>query len=288
MGDRIAIVTDSCSGLTEEQGRARGVFVVPMPFYLDDALYYEGVSITAEAFYARLRAGCRVSTSQPAPGDVAAVWDRVLQDHDQIVYIPMTSALSGSCMTAATLAEDYGGRVLVADNKAISLVQRQAAEEAAALRDRGCSAREIKARLEGNAGRNRVYLGVDSLRYLRQGGRISSANAMIGTALQIKPVLTIDPAGIHAYCKARGRKQMLERMIEAVRQDLSEHFAGRKVSMYIAYAGSPEQGLAWQQQVQQAFPEYAVGADRLPLVIACHTGPDVYGVGFVEDLPLEG
>ncbi len=287
MKERIAIVTDSCSGLTEEQGRDLGAFVVPMPFYMDDVLYYEGVSITAEEFYARLRAGCRVSTSQPAPGDVAAVWDKVLESHDQIVYIPMTSALSGSCASAAVLADDYGGRVVVADNKAISLVQRQAVEEAVALRNQGCSAEEIRRRLESNAGRNRIYLGVDSLRYLRQGGRISSSSAMIGTALQIKPVLSIDMEGIHAFCKARGKKQMMERMIEATRRDMETFFAGRKLSVYIAYAGSPEQGLAWQQTVQEAFPSYQVGADRLPLVIACHTGPDVYGVGFVEDLPLE-
>lgn len=285
MKERVAIVTDSNSGLTMEQGEALAVYVLPMPFYMEDTLHYEGVTIAADEFYTRLRAGCRVSTSQPAPGDLMALWDKVLQEWDQLVYIPMTSALSGSYLSAAALAEDYDGKVLVADNKSISLVQRQAVNEAVALRDKGLSAAEIKERLESWAGHNRIYLGVDSLRHLRQGGRISSADAVIGTALQIKPVLTIDTESIRVCCKARGKKQMAQRLISYLREDLEGPFAGRDVSLYIAYAGSPEQGAAWREEVQKAFPEYVVGADRLPLVIACHTGPDVFGIGLAENLP---
>ena len=286
MEERVAIVTDSNSGLTPEQGEAMGVYVLPMPFYMEDTLHYEGVTIAAETFYTRLRAGCRVSTSQPAPGDLMALWDKVLETWDKLVYIPMTSALSGSCFCAAAAAEDYNGRVLVADNKSISLVQRQAVEEAVALRDRGVSAAEIKERLEVWAGHNRIYLGVDSLHYLRQGGRISPAEEVLGTALQIKPVLTIDTRAIQVCCKARGRKQMAQRLIAYLRADVEGPFAGRDVSLYIAYAGSPEQGEAWRQAVQDAFPDRPVGADRLPLVIACHTGPDVYGLGLAENMPL--
>ena len=284
MKERVAIVTDSNSGLTVEQGESLGAYVLPMPFYMEDTLQYEGVTIAAEEFYKRLRAGCRVSTSQPAPGDLIALWDKVLEEWDKLVYIPMTSALSGSYLSAAALAEDYDGRVVVADNKSISLVQRQAVIEAVALRDNGASAEDIKGRLEGWAGHNRIYLGVDSLRYLRQGGRISSADAVIGTALQIKPVLSIDTQAIKLCCKARGRKQMAQKLISYLREDLEGPFSERDVSVYIAYAGSPEQGEAWRQEVQQAFPSYTVGADRLPLVIACHTGPDVFGIGLAENM----
>ena len=192
---RTAVVTDSNSGILPAAGETLGVYVVPMPFTIDGTTYYEGISLTADRIFRYLEAGAEVSTSQPAPGELQELWDRVLQSYDELVYIPMTSSLSGSCMSAMALAEEYGGRVQVADNKRISLLQKQSVLEAAALRDRGMRAAEIKALLEVHALEQRIYLGVDSLKQLRKGGRISPAAAAVGTALQIKPVLRLWEGG---------------------------------------------------------------------------------------------
>ena len=288
MKKQTAVITDSNSGLTAAQREKLGVYVVPMPFTIDGELYYEGVSLSAEDFYRMQAEGREMSTSQPAPGDLLALWERVLGEYEELVYIPMTSGLSGSCMSARSLAEEYGGRVQVVDNRRISLLLRQSVEEAAALRDRGRSAAEIRTLLERHALDFRIYLGVETLRYLRKGGRITPAAAALGAALQIKPVLKILGGSIDTYCKARGRRQMMDRLIGAIREDLTlPEFAGADLSMYIAYTGAPSVGEAWLQEVQAAFPERTVRADRLPLVIACHTGPGAIGVGFAKNLNLE-
>ena len=281
---RTAVVTDSNSGILPAAGEALGVYVVPMPFTIDGALYYEGVSLTAEGFFQALAAGAEVSTSQPAPGELQGLWEKVLEDYDELVYIPMTSSLSGSCMSAMVLAEDYGGRVQVADNKRISLPQKQSVLEAAALRDQGKTAAEIKEILEAHALEHRIYLGVESLKQLRKGGRISPAAAAVGTALQIKPVLRLWEGGIDLYAKVRGHKQMEQKLIQALGQDLEADFAGQPVSLYVAYAGTAEQGEAWRQTVQAAFPDRPVTAEPLSLVIACHTGPGAFGIGLARDI----
>lgn len=283
---RTAVVTDSNSGILPAAGEALGVYVMPMPFTIDGTLYDEGVSLTAERFFRYLAAGAEVSTSQPAPGELQALWERVLQSYDELVYIPMTSSLSGSCMSAMALAEELGGRVHVADNKRISLPQKQSVLEAAALRDRGVRAAEIKEILEAHALEHRIYLGVDSLKQLRKGGRISPAAAAVGTALQIKPVLRLGEAGIDVHAKVRGHKQMEQKLIESLRRDLETDFAGKPVSLYVAYAGTPEQGEAWRQTVQEAFPDRPVTADVLSLVIACHTGPSAFGIGLAQNLEI--
>ncbi len=283
---RTAVVTDSNSGILPAMGEALGVYVVPMPFTIDGTTYYEGVSLTAERFFRYLEAGAEVSTSQPAPGELQELWDQVLQAYDELVYIPMTSSLSGSCMSAVALAEEYGGRVQVADNKRISLLQKQSVLEAVALRDRGVRAAEIKEILEAHALEHRIYLGVDSLKQLRKGGRISPAAAAVGTALQIKPVLRLWEGGIDMHAKVRGRRQMEQKLIASLRQDLETDFAGKPVSLYVAYVGTPEEGEAWRQTVQAAFPDHPVTADVLSLVIACHTGLGAFGIGLAQNLEI--
>lgn len=283
---RTAVVTDSNSGILPAMGRELGVFVVPMPFTINGTLYYEGVSLTAEEFFRYMEEGAEVSTSQPAPGELQDLWEKVLEEYDELVYIPMTSSLSGSCMSAMALAEDFEGRVQVADNKRISLLQKQSVLEAAALRDKGKTAEEIKEILEEHALEHRIYLGVESLKQLRKGGRISPATAAIGTALQIKPVLRLWEGGIDLFAKVRGRKQMEQKMIEALRRDLETDFAGKPVSLYVAYVGTPEQGEAWRQTVQEAFPGHPVTKDVLSLVIACHTGLNVFGIGLAQNLEI--
>ena len=283
---RTAVVTDSNSGILPAAGEALGVFVVPMPFTINGRLYYEGVSLTAERFFRELAAGAEVSTSQPAPGELQELWERVLRSYDELVYIPMTSSLSGSCMSAAALAEEFGGRVQVADNKRISLLQKQSVLEAAALRDRGMGAAEIKALLEAHALEQRIYLGVDSLKQLRKGGRVSPTAAAVGTALQIKPVLRLWEGGIDVYAKVRGHRQMEQKLIDVLRRDLETEFAGKPVSLYVAYVGTPEQGEAWRQTVQAAFPDRPVTADVLSLVIACHTGMGAFGIGLAQNLEI--
>lgn len=284
---RTAVVTDSNSGILPDMGRELGVFVVPMPFTIDGTLYYEGVSLTSEQFFRYMEEDAEVSTSQPAPGELQDLWEKVLEEYDELVYIPMTSSLSGSCMSAMALADDFEGRVQVADNKRISLLQKQSVLEAVALRDQGKTAEEIKEILEAHALEQRIYLGVESLKQLRKGGRISPATAAIGTALQIKPVLRLWEGGIDMYAKVRGRKQMEQKMIEALRHDLETDFAGKPVSLYVAYVGTPEQGEAWRQTVQEAFPDHPVTADVLSLVIACHTGLNVFGIGLAQNLEIE-
>ena len=287
MRKKTAIVTDSNSGISQREAEDLGIYVLAMPFIVEETTYYEGRTISREAFYEALRREAPMSTSQPSLGEVGKLWDQVLADWEELIYIPMTAALSGSCGSASALAEDYGGRVQVADNRTISLLQRHGVREAIALREQGADAREIKRVLESRVGRNRIYLGVDSLRHLRRGGRVSPAAAAIGTALQIKPILSIDPEGFQVETKVRGRKAMLQELIHMLRKDLEGPFRGKKVSLYAAYAGREEDGAAWQEMARAAFAPMEVEMNPLPLVIACHTGPDVFGIGLAENLELE-
>lgn len=287
MRKKTAIVTDSNSGISQQEAEELGIYVLAMPFMVGETMYYEGRTISREAFYDALRKDVPMSTSQPSLGEVGKLWEDVLAEWEELVYIPMTAALSGSCGSAAALAEEYGGRVQVADNRAISLLQRHSVNEAIALRDRGADAREIKNILESRVGRNRIYLGVESLHHLRRGGRVSPAAAAIGTALQIKPILSIDPEGFQVQAKVRGRKAMLQELLHMLQKDLDGPFQGKDVSLYVAYAGREEDGAAWQEMARAAFAPREVGMNPLPLVIACHTGPDVFGIGLVENLELD-
>ena len=280
---RIAVLTDTNSGLTPAQAERYGVFLIPMPIILDGKTYFEDVSITPEEFYPRLAAGSMVSTSQPSPGDVADLWERLLEKYEKVIYIPMSSGLSGSWQTSAMLAEEYGGRVLTVNNRRISVTLRQSVLEAKRLAEEGAEAEEIAARLEREGLDASIYIAVNTLELLKRSGRVTAAGAAIGTALQIKPVLQIQGDKLDAYKKVRGIKAAMLTIIEGLESDRAGRFAGKPVSIRAAYTGSEETGEKWRLVLQSAFPDLAIEKDPLPLSIACHTGADALGVGIMPE-----
>lgn len=287
---KIAVVTDSNSGIREKEAKELGIYLVPMPFIIEEKVYFEGVNLTEEFFYEKLEGEESISTSQPAPGDVLALWNRLLKDYDQIVHIPMSSGLSNSCATAKMLAEDYPGKVFVADTKRISATQRQAVKDALALMEAGMDGAQIQKRLEEHGLEASIYIAVDTLKYLRKGGRITPAVAALGTVLHIKPVMEIQGGKLDMYAKARGQKNMRRKLIEAVQKDRAERFAGRDVKILMAYSGTKEVGEQWLAEVSEAFPGDTIEMEQLGYSICCHTGPGALGVGCVlieEERKLE-
>ena len=222
---KIAIVTDSNSGITQAQSKQLGVWVLPMPFYINDELFLEDITLTQEQFYDYLAQGADVKTSQPAPGDVTELWDTLLKDHDAVVHIPMSSGLSSSCQTAQILADDYDGRVQVVNNQRISVTQLQSVMDAKTMAEKGWTAAEIKEELERTKFDSDIYITVDTLKYLKKGGRLTPAAAAIGTVLNLKPVLRIKGEKLDAFSKTRGWKAAKKAMIEAVRHTMDTDFA---------------------------------------------------------------
>ena len=222
---KIAIVTDSNSGITQDQGRELGVYVLPMPFYINDVMYLEGITLTQEEFYRRLQQDEPISTSQPSPAEVCGLWDNLLKEYDEVVHIPMSSGLSASCETAMGLARNYDGKVQVVDNQRISVTQRQSVLDAVNLAKAGRTAAEIKKVLEDEKMESSIYITLETLKYLKKGGRITPAAAAIGTVLNLKPVLQIQGEKLDAYAKVRGKKQAKRVMIKAVQEDLEKRFA---------------------------------------------------------------
>lgn len=278
---KTAIVTDTNSGIYEAEGRELGVFVVPMPIIAGDETYYEGLTITRERFFELLQSDMTVRTSQPAPGDVAALWDRVLEEYDELVYIPMSGGLSSSVRSAELLAEEYDGRVQVADNHRISVTMRHAVLDAIALAERGMSAAEIKKVLEKSAYDSTVFLGVESLHYLKRGGRISPAAATIGSILNIKPLLVIRGEKIEPFATVRGTKNCRKRELEEMYKTAQEYKA-RGEHIRIGLAGSfvrEEDAEPWKQMAAEVFPGEEIRYDPLSYSVCCHTGPDAFGIG---------
>ena len=276
---KIAIVTDSNSGINQEQSRELGITVMPMPFFVNEKLHYEDIDLTQEEFYRLLTDDTiSVSTSQPSPGDVLALWNKLLKDYDEIVYIPMSSGLSASCSTAISLAEDFDGKVQVVNNQRISVTQYQSVLDAIVLRDAGYDAVGIREVLEREKMESSIYIMVDSLKYLKKGGRITPAAALIGSVLKLKPVLQIQGERLDAYAKARGVKAAKKIMLEAMHNDFSSRFAeyaaADQMSLYIAYCyGQDEVVKEWLSEVQASFPGLQVGSGLLSLSVVCHTGP---------------
>ena len=259
----IAIVTDSNSGITQAAARELGVRVLPMPFYINEELFFEDVTLTQEAFYQRLAEDADISTSQPAPGDVTGLWDELLESYDQIVYIPMSSGLSNSCETALMLAADYRDKVFVVDNQRISITQRQSVLDALELVRCGLDARRIHDVLMAQRLEASIYITVDTLKYLKKGGRV----------LGIKPVLQIQGDKLDAFAKARGWKSAKKIMLDAMERDVTERFAGKEVHLGAAYTCSDQEALAWKQEIQERFPGRSIHMDRLSLSVSCHIGP---------------
>lgn len=278
----IAVVTDSNSGIYPAEAKELGIWVVPMPVTINGREYLETVDLERDFFFRSQEAGAEITTSQPSPGAVTELWDRLLEDHDGILYLPMTSGLSSSYATASALAEDYEGRVMVPDIKRISVPLWQAVQDALLLIRKGLSLVEIARRLEERALCSSIYITTTTLEYLKKGGRITAAAAAIGTVLNLKPVLQIQGGKVDAYAKVRGVKQAVEKMFAALDQDLATRFAGKPVHIFAAYSGDESFGQEWQAQVQARYPASPVRCDPLALSICCHTGPGAMGVGCAE------
>jgi len=274
--DRIAIVTDSNSGIKPWEAEEMGVSVLPMPFYIDGTLYFEDITLTQEEFYRQLERDAEISTSQPALGDVTALWDKLLANHDEIVHIPMSSGLSSSCQSALMLAGDYDGKVQVVNNQRISVTQRQSVCDAMKLAGQGWSAAQIREELERRRFESSIYICLETLRYLKKGGRITPAAAAIGTVLGLKPVLQIQGEKLDAYAKVRGKKAARKTIIDAMRHDLETRFAQAwaegRVRLEIAYSGNPEEAEDWKRELQAAFPGQEFQMDPLSLSVSCHIG----------------
>ena len=285
---RIAIVTDSNSGITQKEGKELGISVIPMPFYINDELYFEDITLTQEEFYQKLDEDADIKTSQPAPGDVLDLWEKLLEDHDEIVHIAMSSGLSSSCATAAMLADDYDGKVQVVDNQRISVTQRQSVADAMKLAEEGKSAKEIKDILEADKLDSGIFIMVDTLKYLKKGGRVTSAGAAIGTVLGIKPVLQIHGEKLDAFTKTRGVKQAKKKMIAAVRKELEERFPdgdfAKHAYLQSAYTKDKEAALKWKEDLMAEFPEMEFHQDPLSLSVACHIGAGALAVAWTHKI----
>ena len=280
---KIAVVTDSNSGITQERGKELGIFVLPMPFYIDGNLYFEDISLTQEDFYKKLQDDADISTSQPSPGDLMDFWDKILKEYDEIVHIPMSSGLSGSCQTAMTLAEDYDGKVHVVDNQRISVTQEQSVYDAMALVKAGKSAEEIKQILEEEKLEASIYIMVDTLKYLKKGGRITPAAAALGSMLNLKPVLQLQGEKLDSFAKVRGVKAAKRTMLKAIKNDLETRFAGKKMTLGIAYTSRDEEEVKkWKEEVQEAFPGYEIVMNPLSLSVSCHIGPGSLAVTWTK------
>ena len=277
---KVAIVTDSNSGITQKKGEELGIYVLPMPFFIDGELYLEDITLSQKEFYERLKADSDISTSQPSPGHVMELWEKVLKDYDEIVCIPMSSGLSSTCSTAMSIAAEYKGRVQIVDNQRISVTQEQSVYDAMKLRNEGKSAPEIKEILEREKMLSSIYITVDTLKYLKKGGRVTPAAAALGTVLNLKPVLQIQGEKLDAYAKVRGWKAAKKTMLNAIEKDLNGRFADVKDDMVLgmAYTCSKEEAQEWKGEIEGRFPGYDIVEGPLSLSVACHIGPGAMAV----------
>ncbi|MGM9534241.1 MAG: DegV family protein [Intestinibacter sp.] len=279
---KTAIVTDSNSGIFEKEGQEIGVYIVPMPVIIDNKTYYEGVNLTQEDFYQSLINNKKVFTSQPSPGDIITKWDDVFdKGYDEIVYIPMSSGLSNSCQTAKLIAQNYNDKVYVVDNHRISVTQRHSVIDAVKMVNQGYSAKKIKEILEKTAYNSIIYVGVETLEYLKRGGRVTPAGAAIGSMLDIKPLLVIKGERLDAFAKVRGTKKCQKRLIEEMKNVVKKCHQN-DIKIHIGIASSilnEKKSLEWQNMVQKAFVDEKINYDPITFSIGCHIGPGAFGIG---------
>lgn len=289
MMSKIAIVTDSNSGITQEEAGRLGIFVVPMPFMIDDETYYEDITLTQTEFYERLAAGANVITSQPTPDSILDLWDKLLKEYDEIVHIPMSSGLSGSCQSAMMLASDYDNKVQVVNNQRISVTQRQSALDALMLAEQGQTAVQIKEFLENDKFNSSIYIMLDTLSYLKKGGRITPAAAALGTILRLKPVLQIQGDKLDAFAKARTSSQGKSIMLNAIRNDMETRFGGatkENIWLQMAYTHNLEAANQFRAEVEEAFPGFDIRMDPLSLSVSCHIGPGALAVACCKKITV--
>ena len=285
---KVAIVTDSNSGITQAQAKELGIFVVPMPFIIDGETYFEDISLTEDEFYERLIGGADISTSQPSPEAVMKLWNEILLEYDEIVHIPMSSGLSGSCQSAMMLANDYDGKVAVVNNQRISVTQRQSVLDAISLVKQGNSAKEIKKILEDDKFNSSIYIMLDTLYYLKKGGRITPAAAALGTLLKLKPVLQIQGEKLDAFAKARTSAQGKSIMINAIKNDLANRFfvldEPDKFDVFIAHTMNFEAANQLKEELMQELGVKDIYVDHLSLSVSCHIGPGALAIAITKKL----
>ncbi|MBO4912309.1 MAG: DegV family protein [Butyrivibrio sp.] len=285
---KIAILTDSNSGITQAQAKELGIHVVPMPFMIDEEEFFEDINLTQEQFYQKLGDNANVSTSQPTPDSLMKIWDELLKDHDSIVYIPMSSGLSGSCQSAYMFAqEEYEGKVFVVDNQRISVTQRQSAIDARNMAAAGYSAEDIVQKLMETKFESSIYIMLDTLYYLKKGGRITPAAAALGTLLRLKPVLQIQGEKLDAFAKARTTNQGKSIMINAIKNDIEIRFGGEEAKDYwiaAAYTKDLDSANEWKKELEKEFPGMDIHMDPLSLSVACHIGPGALAVTVTRKL----
>ena len=287
---KVAIATDSNSGITQAQGKELGVFVLPLPFMIEGKEYLDDITLTQEGFYQKLEEDADVCTSQPSPEAVTGFWEEILKEYDALVYIPMSSGISGSCQTARMLAEDYEGKVYVADNHRVSITQRQSVLDALKMAEAGMTAEEIWKKLEETGPDSTIYIMVDTLKYLKKGGRLTPAVAAIGTLLRIKPVLTIQGEKLDSYAKARTLKQSKSMMISAIQNDMASRWGdtdGSKCTIQVAHSCNEEEALLLKAELQEVFPKAEdILINPLALSVACHIGPGSLAIAASKKVEL--
>ncbi len=287
---KVIVVTDSNSGITPDEAKIMGVEVLPMPFYINEQMFYENIDLTQEQFYERLAAGGDIKTSMPLVGDVTDKWDELLKEYDEIVYIPMSSGLSSSCETAYMLSQDYDGKVQVVNNQRISVTMRQSVIDAKNLADAGKNAAEIKQILEDAKFDSSIYIMVDTLTYLKKGGRITPAAAALGTLLKLKPVLQIQGEKLDAFAKARTVKQAKNIMIDAMKSDFEKRFNcpdGSQMNLEMAYTHDLAAAEAFKEEVQAAFPNNEIVMNPLSLSVSCHIGPGALAIACSKKIDIK-
>ena len=286
---KVAIITDSNSGITQQQAKELGITVIPMPFMIDGTTYFEDISMTVDAFFKELEHDADISTSQPDPDTTMNLWRDLSKKHDEIVYIPMSSGLSSSCGTAhmLSLEDEFNGKVFVVDNQRISVTQRQSVLDAIEMANKGMSANEIKDKLLKMKFESSIYIMVDTLKYLKKGGRVTPAAAAIGTILKIKPVLQIQGEKLDAFSKVKTVKQAKQTMIKQIRKDMENRFGGvdkDNIWLEVAYTKNIDEAKAFVKELKEEFPGFDIYMDHLSLSVSCHIGPGALAVACSKKL----
>lgn len=285
---KVAVMTDTNSGYTKNEAEEEGIFLLTMPFTINGESHYEGVKFTLDELYEKMEQGADVSTSQPPLGDVMELWDTILEKgYDEIIYIPMSSGLSHSCQSAIMLARDYEEKVQVVDNHRISVTMKQSVRDARILAKEGKSAVEIKETLEKEAYEASIYIALDTLKYLKKGGRVTAAGAAVGSVLNIKPVLTIQGDKLDAFAKVRGMKAARKTMVTAMQKDIEERFKDLKnqgkMRLFYSYSQVSEEILEnWKCEIKEAFPDMELQGEALTMSIGCHIGPGALAIAICK------
>ena len=287
---KVAIVTDTNANISNELAEKLNVTIIPMPFSIDGKEYFEGKDLTREKFFEHQQSGAEIFTSQPSLMAVTEAWDKLLKEYDEIVHIPMSSSLSSTCSTAMMLAQSYEGKVCVVDNKRISITLKNAVIDAVEMAEKGYGAEKIKEILEETSRDCSIYITVETLEYLKKGGRITPAAAAIGTMLKIKPVLQIQGGKIDSFSKVRTKKLAKKVMLDAIVSDMKERFgsdeSGKGMIIQLAYSGDDKEILEFKEELKEVFPEHEIGIDHLSLSITTHIGPGAIALACTKKLDI--